>query len=220
VADVAFGSGPGIATFGLERASKREWAATGANSNDGAGDLTSLAYCGKAKHLKEVRGTTTVAPVTQGTATATCPKKKSVRLGGFSGQFDASDGDPAIQPTAMVRTSKRTLQVTGINTGEDSAGTLDAIAYCAKGPKLKQVAATIAVPPLSDLAATATCPKRRPLAFGGVEGEVDLSDFDPLVAVHGMLRTTTRSWTARGANFGGGTSPGALTAYAYCGKSR
>jgi len=220
-AEVDPAAGTGVATLGLERASKRAWSATGTNPGEGAADLTSLAYCGKAKKLTEVRATTVVGPIGQATATATCPRKKSVRMGGFTGQLDA-DADPAVQPTAMVRPSKRTWQVTGVNTGEDDGGTLEAIAYCGKGPKLKQVAATTSVPPVSDLEATATCPKRKRLAFGGIQGDIDLSDFDPLAVPHAMRRSSKRSWTATGANFAGvgddPASPGNLTAYAYCGK--
>ncbi|MGH2989501.1 MAG: hypothetical protein ACRDMA_06490 [Solirubrobacterales bacterium] len=219
-AEIAFGSGAGVATFGLQRSSKREWTVTAANANDSPGDLTSIGYCGKARKLRESRATTTVGPIAEGTATATYPRKTSVRMGGFEGQLDASDAAPAIQATAMVRTSKRTWQVTGVNVGEDDPGSLDAIAYCGKGPKLKQVAATTSVPPLADLVATATCPKRKPLAFGGFEGDVDVNDFDPIVVPHAMRRSSKRSWAATGANFsgvGGGTAPGSMTSYAYCG---
>jgi hypothetical protein len=222
-ADINPAAGTGVATFGLERTSKRHWSATGSNPGDDPGELTSRAYCGKAKKLTEVRATTVVGPIGQGTATATCPKRRSVRMGGFTGQLD-TDADPAVQPVGMVRPSKRTWQVTGVNTGEDNNGTLEAIAYCAKGPKLKQVTATTAVPPSSDLTATATCPKRKPLAFGGLQGDIDVTDFDPLVVPHAAIRSSKRSWTASGANFAGGgpvgPSPGNITAYAYCGKSR
>lgn len=220
-ADADLGPGAGIVPFSLQRTSERDWAAGGGNSNEGAGNLTSIGYCGKVKKLTEIRGTANLGPLGQGTATATCPKKTSVRLGGFEGQFDPADLDPAVVTTSMVRSSKRTLQVAGANAAEDSRGTLDAIAYCGKGPKLKQVASTVAVPPVGDLAATATCPKSKRLAFGGFEGEVDLTDFDPVVFVHTIRRASKRGWSAAGLNFAGldrAGSPGNVTAYAYCGK--
>jgi hypothetical protein len=43
------------------------------------------------------------------------------------------------------------------------------------------------VPPVSDTR-DRDVPEAQPLAFGGFAGDVDISDFDPIVAPHAMRR--------------------------------
>jgi hypothetical protein len=212
---------PGITVTGLQRPSKRTWGVTASNLNGGDGNLTSLAYCSKVKKLKESRSTASVPQFGTGTATATCPKKTSVRLGGLSTQLDPTDLNPAVAPTGMQLASKRTLQVSAVNVGEQGAGTVEAIAYCGKGPKLKTATATASVPHAQTLGATAQCPKKKPVVFGGFNVEIDLTDFDPILVLEGLERPSKRTWTASAVGLGEmDAGPGTVTSYAYCGKKK
>jgi hypothetical protein len=212
---------PGITLTDLQRPSKRDWSVSALNLNGGAGNLTSLAYCSKVKKLTEAVGSATITPSGTGTATATCPPKKSVRLGGFSGEVNRSGLNPAVVATGLRLASKRTLQVEAVNVSEDTAGSLDAIAYCGKGPKLKTKAAAVSIPQGGHAGATAECPKRKPVAFGGFDVEIDLQDSDPITIIEGLERLTKRTWTASGIALGDqDAGPGQVTSYAYCAKHK
>ena len=216
--DIAFtGNAPGVTLSGLRRPSKREWSATTFNLSGGAGNATSIAYCTKVKKITEATGSVNIPPLGSGTATATCPRKRSVRFGGFSAQDSLTSGEPLVVPTGMRRASKRTLQVEGVNLGEHSSGTLDAIAYCGKGKKLTEKFASATVPNRQQASATATCPKRKPVAFGGFDVETDVADLNPLTVLSGLVRPSKRTWTASAA---GAVGPGEVTSYAYCAKKK
>jgi hypothetical protein len=211
----------GITLVGLERSSKRDWSASVVNLNGGAGNATSTAYCTKVPKLKEARGTVTIPSFGTGTASATCPRKKSVRLGGFSAQFDFGDIEPAVVATGLRRVSKRTLQVTGSNFSEQGSGTLEAIAYCGKGPKLTEATASASVAENQHAGATAQCPKKTKLAFGGYNVEVDFTDFNPVLVLDGLVSPSKRSWTASATGAGDlNADPGTLTSYVYCAKKK
>ncbi len=212
---------PGITLQSLQRPSKRDWGVTAFNLNGGAGNLTSLAYCSKVKKLKEATGSATVQPFGVGTATAECPKKKTVRLGGLSTQVDPTDLDPGVVATGMQLASKRTLQVSAVNVGEDNAGSVNAIAYCGKGPKLKTATATQSIPKGQSVGATAQCPKKTLVTFGGFHVEIDVTDVSPITVIEGLERPSKRTWTATGLALGDQDSgPGSVTSYAYCAKKK
>jgi hypothetical protein len=216
--DVTFtGNAAGVTLSGLRRASKRDWSASAFNLAEGAGNATSIAYCAKVKRLTEVTGSVNIPPLGRGTATATCPRKTSVRSGGLSAQDSLTSAEPLVVPTGMRRASKRTLQVEGVNLGETNAGTLEAIAYCGKGKKLTEKFATATVANRQQGSATATCPKRKPVAFGGFDVEADVADLNPLTVLSGLVRPSKRTWTA---SAGAAIGPGEVTSYAYCAKKK
>ena len=142
-----------------------------------------------------------------------CPPGTSVRLGGFQADVSPQPSGPAI----VVDTSSAPgsgLSVSGTNGGPQK-GTLKAFAECGPGPKLTAVKKTVALPDGGGRkAATARCPHRGRLVFGGFV----TSSYDgngPYISQ--LRRTMPGRWRAGAFQFP--RTGGRLTAIAYCGPA-
>jgi hypothetical protein len=167
--------------------------------------------------------TINVQPFTKGTASAKCPKGKSVALGGFKNTMAPGENPEALLSGLQLSDRGRIWKDTGTN---DSPTTAQAtsIAYCGQRRQLTKRTKTVTVPPGVDAttnptSATAKCPKGKRVALGGLTASYDpsLLPNTPEIYVSGMKRTTQRAWKASGINLG--DADGALTAIAYCGKA-
>ena len=164
--------------------------------------------------------TVTIPPKAKGAATATCPKGKSVVMGGFRNEIGAGDS-PEVQPIGLTRPSKRAWKDSATDVFAP-AGDATSIAYCGRAPRLTERTKSISLPaakPSSNQPAgvTAKCPRGTRVAFGGFK-----ADFDPKFGPHtgaiwisSLRRGSNRTWTASGINLGNGA--GKLTSVAYCG---
>jgi hypothetical protein len=76
---------------------------------------------------------------------------------------------------------------------------------------------TVTVPGGGEEHLVAECGRGEQLAFGGYSANVTLDD--EFVPLHGLARTGPRSWQASARNDNSST-PGNLTAFAYCAKKK
>ena len=140
-----------------------------------------------------------------------CPRGKRAVLGGMTADFGDSD---YLYLESIYRPSKRVLRVRGYFPGSQPA-TLTGIATCKRKPKSREVSKTITVAADTQDSVTAKCPKGRRIAFGGFSG--DLNPTGAYVSPLAAFAESQRRWTVVGTNESS-TTPGELSAYAYCGK--
>lgn len=112
----------------LRRGSNRTWTASGINLGNGAGDLTSVAYCGHVAKTTQHSASVVVPGQKRRSATATCPKGQTLAFGGFVAPLGF---DEFVQIDRALRTSGRAWTARALNTSTSSiAGTLRSLAYC------------------------------------------------------------------------------------------
>jgi hypothetical protein len=123
------GDEPFVMINGLERTSGRTWKVAAVNLGNGAGRLTSFAYCGNSPgHLHAVEKTQTLVEGEYGRATAKCPRGSKFVMGGLHVQHYAEYfGD--IYVTEMGPSGHRGWTVRGYKYAP-VPGHLTAIAYC------------------------------------------------------------------------------------------
>jgi hypothetical protein len=163
--------------------------------------------------------TVKVPPKAKRAATATCPKGKSVAMGGFRNEI-ATDDSPEVQPIGLTRPSKRTWKDSATNVFAP-AGDATSIAYCGRSRKLTERTRTTVVPAAKPStqpkSVTAKCPRGTRVAFGGFKADFD-PNFGPntgAIWISALRRGSNRTWRASGLNLG--NDAGKLTAVAYCG---
>jgi hypothetical protein len=220
---MAPGGNPEALLTGLQLAGRgRSWKDTGTNDRASTAQATSIAYCGRRRHLAEREKTVTVPAATLPTskptnATAKCPKGKRVALGGIAASFSPSfaPNAPAIWVSGMRRTTQRAWRVSGLNLG-DGDGNLTSVVYCGKAPRTTERSRTVTIPSENTPGSvTAKCHRGEKLAFGGFEA--DVTEDDEFVLINGLRRTSGRKWKANANNeHTGSSAPGDLTALAYC----
>lgn len=184
------------------------------------GRLRATAYCAKTKKTKLTRvvGTVQSAPGAAFTVQTKCPKGTSVRIDGFAVAASA----PGIYSTlnSMKLESPRVLVVkaspppVAVRAGTPRGGTINpgsvsAVAICGKGPKLTKVAKSVPIAQSAKTTATANCPDRKHLAFGGFAGT------DAVVGnyLSKLSRSGDRSSSASAFSFNNSS----VTSIAYCG---
>jgi hypothetical protein len=143
--------------------------------------------------------------------TAKCKRGERFAFGGFAYQA-GEDVDPYLSD--LRRAGKRRWVVGAFNF--EGSPELTAIAYCSKhAPKTSTKSKTVTVPGDGEEVLRAKCGRNKRLRFGGYSADVTYND--AFVMLHGLARTSSRTWqvSARNDNL---TSPGELTAYAYCEK--
>jgi hypothetical protein len=210
----------GLVLGRAEPTSQRTWSVAATNVFVNTGRPTAAAYCGPRRKLKKV---TAVAPVAgqvrdhypSGTATARCPRGRSVRLGGFAADVSTQPDGPALVVSSMLRPSPRLWSVTASN-GGPAAGGLRATAWCGKGPPLRPASAGVSLPASGgSQAAVARCGGRAKVALAGFS----LASYNgdgPYVDQ--MLRASAHAAQVRAFQFSGRATK--LTAFAYCAANR
>jgi hypothetical protein len=167
--------------MGPEGKDTNKWTAVAASPGLQGGKLDSIAYCKAGKEPKIVRKTKLVlqsaANDTFRSVTATCPQGTNVIGGGWSARTSdpkyGPNGQPRVDIMALKRTSNRTWQVSVVNY-LDTQQKVTAIALCGKGTAPKTSVATEMVPALAGMkTATATCPGKSEVVFGGFQGTYD-----------------------------------------------
>ncbi len=152
-----------------------------------------------------------VPPGTSKRATAVCPAKMSVRLGGFV----TSSSNPDLQIQGLKRSASGSWTITAGNYSGPSASATS-IAYCSQGPTLTASSKTVSAPPNATARAIATCPIGQTVGLGGFSASFSSNGSQPQVFLSGLYRSSNRAWTVSGINLGGGI--GQLSSIAYCGK--
>jgi hypothetical protein len=203
-----------------ERSGRRGWISEAFNGSDEMGDLTSFAYCRRAKKLTRASDTVE-APVGDFiTATAVCPPGTKVISGGFAGSpIDLVGTTPVLYISESRRATKRSWEVSAFSNGNEN-GELSAFAYCAKGKKLKARSATDVVS--SDIPNSETaeilvrCKRNQRVISGGFGSPDDEGDNTPRVLT--SKKQGKRGWSVT-AIVGGLGLTVEVTAYAYCEKT-
>ncbi len=181
--------------------------------SDGPGKVTAFAYCGTRRFLGKAGAFRTLGAGSRGATTAECPKGMSLGAGGFRADI-AKGGDGAlVYVDGLERVSSRKWRASAINAGS-APGKVVALAYCFPGSEaVTTVTKSVSISPGNSGSVTATCPKGKTLAFGGVRsqhygpgyGELQLSS---------MTRKGTRGWRVSALKYV--NSVGTLTSVAYC----
>jgi hypothetical protein len=120
---------PIVIPTAAKRTGPRTWRVEGFNFADGpddAGELSALAYCGKAKRTTAKVGTRSIDPLESQSATARCPRGTRVRYGGFQAETQPNG---ALLITGLARTGRRTFRATAFALSMLPLE-LTAIAYC------------------------------------------------------------------------------------------
>jgi hypothetical protein len=128
--DPHFGAHTGaIWVSSLRRGSNRTWTASGINLGNGAGKLTSVAYCGHVAKTRQHSASVVVPGQKRRSATATCPKGQKLAFGGFIAPL--SFHGEFVQIDRALRASGRAWTARALNTSTSSTtGTLRSLAYC------------------------------------------------------------------------------------------
>lgn len=203
-----------------QRSGRRGWVGEAFNDQP-AGDLTSFAYCRASKKLTRMTDTVP-SPVGQFvTATAECPPGTRVISGGFAGSPTDAVGDtPVLYISESRRATKRTWEASAHGNGNEP-GELTAIAYCAKGPKLKQRADSGLVggdPPAEQTAELlARCKRKERIVAGGFGSTDNSGEATPRVLT--SRKQGKRGW-AETVILGSNGLNTEVTAYAYCEKKK
>ncbi len=203
-----------------------KWSTVAASPTSKGGKLTSIAYCQGGAEPTVVRKRKVVLESAANDAlqnvSVTCPKGKNVIGGGWSARtstplyYDYENSQPYLDIMALQRTSARTWQVSVVNQTTKSHP-VTAIALCGKGAAPKASVATEHVPLYTTKTATATCPGKSNLVFGGFR-----SDFDNLSGrnafILGFYRSSEKAITVRGGQNGipPNNKAAKLQAFAYC----
>lgn len=154
-----------------------------------------------------VRATTSVAPGTEGFASARCPRPLTVRTAGFVSDLSATNRSSV---SHLSRPAPRRVRAGAINS-DVVVRSITAVALCGRGPSLRSFAATDtqAADP-AEASALARCGGGRKLAFGGFDTNSTPTD---RVFIREMRRVGTRSLRASTFSFDPNSQ---VTAIAYC----
>jgi hypothetical protein len=200
-----------------QRVGRRGWISEAFNDSDETGDLTSFAYCRRAKKLTSASDTVD-APVGEFvTATAVCPAGTKVISGGFAGSpIDLVGTTPVLYISESRRATKRSWEVSAFSNGNEN-GELSSFAYCGKSKRLRTRTASDVVS--SDIPDSETaeilvrCKRKERVISGGFGVPDDEGENTPRVLT--SKKQGRRGWsvTAIVGNFG---LTAEVTAYAYC----
>ncbi|MGZ8667432.1 MAG: hypothetical protein ACXWZM_10030, partial [Solirubrobacterales bacterium] len=204
-----------------------KWSTVAASPSIGGGKLTSIAYCKAGNEPKVVRKRKIVLQSAANDelrkVSVTCPPGKNVIGGGWAARtasplYFTDDSQPYLNIMGLQRTSNRTWQVSVVNQ-RPKQHAVTAIALCGKGAAPKTSVATVNFPSRSSTmkTATATCPGKTEVVFGGFKG-----DFDSLSGrnafIFSFYRSSKKAISVRGGQnyvFGNTQTP-KLQAIAYC----
>jgi hypothetical protein len=203
-------TGPGILPEDSKRAGERAWKTSGFNFGGDTGKEVGYAYCDTRKPgLSGKSDTVSIPPLSNGSATATCPRGSEAVSGGFSG-FGPLDS--AVFPYTSKRVGDRSWKVVGRNSDQNNAEDLKAFAYCDKHePGLDAKSAHVSVPDQTARSVTAKCGHGKSAYSGGYAGQVD-SNNGPFAFK--SKKSKGGDWSA--AAEGNRTGPGRFTVFAYC----
>jgi hypothetical protein len=195
------------------------------------GQLTGTAYCSKLPHKKKKKkkknraaeakkkkkkkkvtplvvasSTTSLAGVSEGSATATCPTGLTVRTGGFDVPLVGGELHSLVKSAQLIAPNQ--WQVTA-DSDSSSTASVTAIALCGKGPAVTPASATTTFASETPHSATATCPAGKKVAFGGfVKGGSNTT----AAYVSGLQRTSDTTVQTDAMPFEVGT----ITSTGYC----
>lgn len=180
-----------------------------------------------AKHIPlsdhvSISASTSLGPDENGADSSSCPRGFRVASGGFlnhvpdSGQFP----QPMVLVNSLRRPDSGTIRVGARNIG-DQRGDLYLESYCERPadtvPPMVARARDTSVQRNSASSVTASCPPGKVVSLGGFKSEIGANQ-NPLVVATGLRRVTDQKWRVTGVNLG--SSPGNLTAIAYCANGR
>jgi hypothetical protein len=216
------------ASMGAGGKDTNKWSTVAASPSIGGGKLTSIAYCRGGAEPKVV---TKKKIVLQSAAndelrkvSVTCPPGKNVIGGGWSARtasplYFNDDSQPYLDIMGLERTSNRTWQVSVVNQ-RPKQHAVTAIALCGKGAAPKTSVDTVKFPASGSSTmktATATCPGKTEVVFGGFRG-----DFGSLSGKNAFIfsfyRSSKKAISVRGGQnyVFGNTQVPKLQAIAYC----
>jgi hypothetical protein len=201
------------------------------NLSSQPGQLSGTAYCSKLPKKKKKKGahkgvaleakkkkkkkvtpltvassTTSLAGISGGSATATCPSGTTVRTGGFD--LPLVGGQLEAQVSAAELIAPNQWRMSAVSNSSSTAS-VTAIALCGKGPAVTPATATTTFTGPIPHSAVANCPAGKTVAFGGFV----VSAGDPSgVYVSGMQRISDASFQTDAMTF----VPGSITSTAYC----
>jgi hypothetical protein len=216
--------GPSAARLVSKPASRRQITTNAYNFGRQPADLVSLAYCARKRRGLEVRSKKTfIGPQDPGQAVARCRRGMKVVGGGFGTQGFSKRAGPRVLTLTSRRIGSRQWRVEGFNMGGDGSsngarpGTLIAYAYCQKDPpKLVAASKRVEVPVAQVTSAKAKCPRGSSAYSGGFDGNIKLSaDPSASAAFTSKRADRARAWKLEALNISD-TSPGHVTAFAYC----
>lgn len=196
----------------IYRTSKRVLRVRGYFPGSEPATLTGIATCKRKPKSREVSKTITLAPNTEDSVTAKCPKGRRLAFGTFGGELSGLDA--YVSPLAAFAESARRWTVVGTNDSNDP-GELTAFAYCGKVKRTTERKETVPLGGnfLDTATATAKCKRKERLAFGGFD--INTPPPEDYIAPTQLERTGNRKWTVSATN---DADPEAedITSFAYC----
>jgi len=175
-----------------------------------AAAIVGLVCAGTATALTIHTGSVTVPPGKRGTVIATCPPPTRAM---FLGLKATVSEQAALELTSLGAGGRRAV-ASAINPERPGKGTLTVIAYCGRREGLRTVSASTSVAKGMQASATAVCPPKTSVEFGGFRATIWPAP-GPEVTLNGLERISARKWRASAVNLEGPS--GKLTAIAYCG---
>jgi hypothetical protein len=176
-----------------------------------AGAAAMVVLAGTSAAITIHTGTVTIPAGRRGTVITTCPYPSRAN---FLGLKATVSENAALELTSLGAGGRRAV-ASAINPEGPGTGTLTVFAYCGSRPVLRTVSATTMVAKGVQASATAICPPRTSVIFGGFRAQVGRPP-GPEVTLNGLERVSARRWRVSAVNLEG--PPGKLAAIAYCGR--
>jgi len=157
-----------------------------------------------------------VRKLSNGSATATCPKGEHVSFGGVVAEFKPpanASNHPLVFPEGMRRTAPDRWTVSGQSGTPGIGSRLTSIAYCDRGAVPGTASSTVSVAAHRTGSATATCPAGEVVVGGGYDSGASLHHLELMVRLE---RTTPTQWRVILRNIAPRATK--ITALAYCGS--
>ncbi len=177
----------------------------------GAAVVVALVCAGTAAAVTIHMGTVKIPAGKRGTVITTCPYPSRANFLGLK----ATVSETAALELTSLGAGGRRAAASAINPERPGTGTLTVLAYCGGRPVLRTVSASTIVAKGVQASATAICPPRTSVIFGGFKSQIRSSP-GPEVTLNGLERVSARRWRVSAVNLEG--PPGKLTAIAYCGR--
>jgi len=172
--------------------------------------MVAVVCAGAAAAITIHSGTVKIPAGRRGTVITTCPYPSRANFLGLEATVSES---AALELTSLGAGGRRAV-ASAVNPERPGTGTLTVFAYCGGRAVLRTIAASVAVAKGVQASATAICPPRTSVVFGGFRATVKPAP-GPEVILNGLERVTARRWRVSAVNLDG--PPGKLTAIAYCG---
>src|SRR5436190_15012845 len=160
--------------------------------------MVAVVCAGAAAAITIHSGTVKIPAGRRGTVITTCPYPSRAN---FLGLEATVSEQAALELTSLGAGGRRAV-ASAINPERPGKGTLTVIAYCGRREELRTVSASTSVAKGAQASATAVCPPKTSVVFGGFRATIRPAP-GPEVTLNGLERISATKWRASAVNLEG-----------------